>query len=108
MARRLASPIDWISAVTKVTRASKKSIWDCRCRSCALSTALVALFAWGGGGRERRAGTENRVSGSIRGENIVREGVPNGVRGDEEQKAVGVMTGHEGTGKTVNRQFPLR
>ena len=62
----------------------------------------------GGRGRENGSSTENRVSGSIRGENIVREGVPNGVRGDEEQKAVGAMTGHEGTGKTVNRQFPLR
>ena len=58
-------------------------------------------------GRENGSCTENRVSGSIRGENIVREGVPNGVRGDKEQKAVGVMTGHEGTGKTVDGQFPL-
>ena len=61
----------------------------------------------GRGGRERRAGTENRVSGLVRGENIIRKGIPNGVRGDKEQKAVGVMTGHEGTGKTVDGQFPL-
>ena len=61
----------------------------------------------GGRGRERRAGTENRVAGLVRGENIIRKGIPNGVRGDKEQKAVGVMTGHEGTGKTVDGQFPL-
>ena len=42
---------------------------------------IGGVICMGGGSRERRSGTENRVSGSIRGENIVREGVPNGVRG---------------------------
>ena len=54
---------------------------------------ICGVICMGGGSRERRSGTE---------------GIPNQARGDEEQGAVGVMAGHKGTGKAVDRQFPLR
>jgi hypothetical protein len=47
-----------------------------------LEHGIWGVICMGGGGRERRSGTENRVSGFTRGGNIAREGIPNQVRGD--------------------------